>query len=81
MRIELLEIGDTTKISNAFGVSDEEDEILREEVLKIDRETTAWTESIKRLLVKEDTDLLSLYKMLLMGQLMGQRSMMLEGMK
>ena len=81
MRIELVDISKSEKTSNAFGVSDEEDKALRNEILRIEEKTETWTELLRTVMAETDTELVTLYKMLLVGQLMGTRIVVDEVMK
>ena len=69
--IKLVEITKKQTLCGAFGVTDEQAEVIKRDILRAAKNAGTWTECIEQTLSEKDTPLVEAFKMLMIGELIG----------
>ena len=69
--IKMVEITKKQPICEAFGLADEQADVIKRDILRAFENASVWTECIKQTLSDKDTPLVEAFKMLTIGELIG----------
>ena len=67
--IKLVEITKKQTLCGAFGVTDEQAEVIKGDLIRAYVDSDTWTECIEKTMSEKDTPLVEAFKMLMIGEL------------